>query len=173
MSLIIEEAKPIDFQHIVDYFLNSSDEFLTGMGVDVNKLPKKERWVKKLSDDYKKTLENRQFFYVLWKHANHVVGHSNLSDIKYGKEAKMHLHIWDVEKRAKGIGIQFLKQTLPLYFDKFQLKKLICEPMATNDAPKKLLLKTGFKYIKTYAAIPGWINFHQEIDRYELTVETF
>ena len=173
MNLIIEEAKPTDFPDIVDYFLNSSDEFLIGMGVDVNKLPKKESWVKKLSDDYNKTLENRQFFYVLWKHGNHVIGHSNLSDIKYGKEAKMHLHIWDVEKRANGIGVQFLKQTLPLYFDKFQLKKLICEPMASNSAPKKALIKTGFKHIRNHLSIPGWINFPQEIARYELTIETF
>ena len=83
----------------------------------------------------------------------------------------MHLHLWESNRRQKGLGLQFLKQTIPYYFENFDLEKLICEPRAENIAPNKTLRKSGFELVRTYETTPGWINFHQTVNRYEFKKE--
>ncbi len=38
-------------------------------------------------------------------------------------------------------------------------------------APNKVLKNLGFELIRTYDTTPGWINFHQTVNRYELQKE--
>jgi RimJ/RimL family protein N-acetyltransferase len=63
--------------------------------------------------------------------------------------------------------------TLPLFFERLQLKKLYCEPYALNSAPNKSLEKVGFEFIKEYITIPGSLNFEQPVKRWELSYEKF
>ena len=83
----------------------------------------------------------------------------------------MHLHIWNSKRRQNGLGIEFLKQTIPLYFKNLQIKTLICEPYSKNSPPNKTLPKVGFDFIRFYATVPGWINYYQTVNRYEFTKE--
>ena len=108
-----------------------------------------------------------------WLFDNQPIGHSNINQIKFGNTATMHLHLWDSATRKKGLGIQFLRMTVPYYFKKFNLKKLICEPYSKNVAPNKVLKKLGFEWVRTYDTTPGQINFHQTVNRYELNKEHF
>jgi len=85
----------------------------------------------------------------------------------------MHLHLWYTGRRKKGIGTLLIKMALPYFFQKYQLKKLICEPYAFNPAPNKTLEKVGFKFIKTYVTIPGSITFEQKVNRWEMSLEDF
>jgi RimJ/RimL family protein N-acetyltransferase len=81
----------------------------------------------------------------------------------------MHLHLWEQKIRRKGLGVDFLRQTIPYYFKNFHLEKLICEPYSKNVAPNKVLEKVGFEFVRSYDTTPGWINFHQTVNRYQLT----
>ena len=85
----------------------------------------------------------------------------------------MHLHLWHKQTRQKGTGVEFLKLTLPYYFDTFKLQNLFCEPAASNVAPNKTLEKSGFDFVKSYDTIPGWINTYQTVNRWVLTKEKF
>ena len=114
--LSIHEAEAADFESIVNYFLDADNDFLLGMGVDLSKLPDKEKWL---------------------KHKNH---------------------------RQKGIGCEFVRMSLPFYFDKFKLKRLYCEPSAGNPAPNNTLKKLEFKLLKKYDTTPGWINLYQTVN---------
>ena len=60
---------------------------------------------------------------------------------------------------------------MPYYFKNFGLQKLICEIRVENTAPLKVLKKNGFELTRTYDTTPGWINFHQTVNRYELVKE--
>ena len=51
-NLSVREIRETDFENIVDYFLKSDKDFLSGMGVDTCKLPQREEWLKLLSDEY-------------------------------------------------------------------------------------------------------------------------
>ena len=97
--------------------------------------------------------------------------HSNINNIEFGKSATMHLHLWEFIKRKSGLGIEFLKMSIPYYFENFGLEKLVCEPYSENVAPNRVLPKLGFKLKRTYETTPGYINFRQTVNRYELTKE--
>lgn len=85
----------------------------------------------------------------------------------------MHLHIWNADVRKKGMGTELVKKTLLYFFRNLKLKRLFCEPNAFNIAPNKTLEKSGFIFVKNYVTIPGWLNFEQPVNLWELTYDDF
>ncbi len=67
------------------------------------------------------------------------IGHSNVNDIKFAKEATLHLRLRKSTDREKGIVIELVKKLLPFYFEKLNLKKLICESYALSYMSNKTL----------------------------------
>ena len=173
MNLSIKELDFSTTEVIVDYFINSDIEFLRGMGVEKSKLPKREDWINNLKSELKKPYKQKNLYYLIWMYGNQPVGHSNVNKIEHGQSATMHLHLWEKNSRKKGLGLNFVKLTMPYYFKNLQLEKLICEPYSKNVAPNKVLKKLGFKFIRAHKTIPGEICFHQTVNRYELTKNRF
>jgi RimJ/RimL family protein N-acetyltransferase len=171
MKLNVREIQLDDIEKIVDYFVNADTEFLKGMGADKRKLPKRKEWVQKLKSEFKKVNKNKEFYYIIWLLDDQPIGHSNINKIEFKNIATMHLHLWKSDKRKNGFGLDFLRLTIPYYFKNFGLKKLVCEPSSENVAPNRVLRKLGFEFVKTYDTTPGWINFHQTVNRYELKKE--
>ena len=169
----VREITKADFNLIIDYFLGSSPEFLKALGVDINKLPAKKEWERIISDDFAQPPEQKKLYYVIWQMEGVSVGHSNINDIVFGKEAYMHLHLWHAGNRNKGDGTYFIKESLGYYFGKFDLQKIFCQPYALNPAPNHTLKKAGFRFIKTYETIPGWLNFKQPVNLWELNCNEF
>lgn len=168
-NLTVREIKIEDIKLIVNYWLNSDTEFLSKIGVDLAKLPTEENLTNMLTEQINTKLENKKSYALIWELEGKPIGHSNINGIKLGKEATMHLHIWKSNIRQKGIGTELVKLSLPYYFEKFNLEKIICEPYALNPAPNKTISKIGFQFISTYKTIPGTLNFEQEVNRWELT----
>lgn len=162
-----------DHENIVDYFLNADKDFLINLGVDISRLPAKQEWLNILGSNFELGLEQKKFFYIIWLLDSKPVGHSNINKIVFANEAYMHLHVWARDTRKQGVGVEFLKLTLPFYFDTFKLKNLFCEPAASNVAANKTLEKSGFDFLKSYNTIPGWINSYQTVNRWVLTKEKF
>ena len=173
MNLSVREMEKSDIELIVDYFINADSEFLKAMGADKNKLPNRTEWIKKLIKEFEKPNELKEFYYIIWLIDEHPIGHSNINNIEFKKSATMHLHLWRSDKRKKSMGYEFVKLTIPYYFKNFGLDILICEPYSENIAPNKVLKRIGFELMYTYETIPGWINFHQTVNRYELTKKQF
>jgi len=171
MKLTVREIQANEIEKIVDYFINADTEFLKGMGADKSKLPKKKEWIEKLESEFKKSNTEKGFYYIIWLFDNEAIGHSNINNIGFGKSATMHLHLWNNDKRKSGLGLDFLRLTIPYYFRNFGLEKLICEPSSENISPNKVLKNLGFELVRTYDTTPGWINFHQTVNRYELKKE--
>lgn len=169
MKAEIREFVKSDIEKIVDYFIDAESNFLKGMGADKSKMPKREKWIQNLQSELEKPYQEKEYYYIIWLLDGKPVGHSNVNHIDFGRSATMHLHLWKNRMRKGGLGLEFLKMTIPLYFEKFELKKLICEPYSENIAPNKTLKKIGFDLICTYETIPGPINFKQKVNRYELT----
>jgi RimJ/RimL family protein N-acetyltransferase len=97
------------------------------------------------------------------------IGHSNINKIVFGEEAFMHLHLWRPDIRQQGMGRNLVMQTLPFFFENYQLKTLYCEPYALNLAPNKTLEKIGFIFVKQYVTTPGWLNFEQPVNLWEMS----
>jgi RimJ/RimL family protein N-acetyltransferase len=164
--LSVRELAVQDIEKICDYWLTAEDSFLLGMGVDLSKMPSRDDWSKFLNEIIVTPLEERPSFCTIWVLDERPIGHCNVAKIKFGEEAYMHLHVWNEEDRAKGLSREFLKLSIPIFFEKLQLKELFCEPWAENPAPNKALPKAGFEFSHSYFGVPGWLNFEQEVNVY-------
>lgn len=162
-------ASARDFERVVDYFHNADAAFLNGMGADPSLLPERHEWLRTFTEDLQRDYPQKQAFYVTWILNGEAVGHSNINKIAFGAQANVHLHMWRSELRKAGLGTDFLKRSAQTFFDRFTLQRLICEPWAENTAPNRVLLKAGFRFVRTYRTVPGLIQPEQEVNRYELT----
>jgi len=170
-NLSVREIQESDIDLITQYWQGADSSFLHGMGADINKLPTKEQLSQMLSEQICQPYDKKQSYCIILTVNNKPIGHSNINKIVFGKEAYMHLHIWDAENRNKGYGEKLVKMALPHFFEKMYLKKLYCEPYSLNPSPNKTLAKIGFQFIKEYITTPGYINFEQPVNLWELSSE--
>lgn len=173
LNIKVREIELKDIDLIADYWLKSDSDFLVSMGVDLNNLPTRSDLNKMLTDQINTSITGKKSFALIWELDEKQIGHSNVNGIEYGKQATMHLHLWKSDNRKKGIGTELVKKSLPFYFERLEIKKLICEPYTLNPAPNKTLEKVGFEFVKKYKTIPGPLNFEQEVNRWELTKEKY
>ena len=166
MALSVREMRFDESDLIIDYFHQSTPEHLETMGVDPSRLPTPEAWRERLARDFDRPLQQRMGLLAIWLSDDQPVGFSTSDKIAYGDQARMHLHIVDPERRRRGTGVECVRRSVDLYFDRLKLKSLLCEPNALNVAPNRTLQKAGFKYVKTYMTVPGWLNFHQPVTRW-------
>ena len=159
---MLKEEIPI----VLDYFLNSPRSYLRKMGVEPSLLPEKEEWRNTIWKDLERADEDREFFYLSWLQDGELIGHTNINKIRYEEDAFMHLHVWPEILRRKGMGTELVKKSLPLYFNKFKLKRLFCEPNALNEPPNKTLVKAGFTFLGAEEKVPGYINSLQIVNKY-------
>ena len=155
-----------DYERVVDYFLNADEAFLRGMGVDPSKLPDREAWLNRLLPDLTRPDSQKQTFYVGWHYEGTRIGHCNLSPLRYGDQAYVHLHLWESSARRAGLGTELFRRSAQMFLQRFALQRLYCEPYADNPAPNRVLTKAGFRFVKRYRTTPGLINFEQEINQY-------
>lgn len=173
MKLSVREMKESDIASVVNYFINASPDYLLGMGAISKKLPPKKQWMDSIKQELYKPYEEKAIYYIIWQVDGKEIGHTNINKIEFGKEAHMHLHMWNHENRQKGKGLEFVKKSIPFYFKNFKLQQLICEPYALNPAPTKTILEVGFEFEKEYETIPGVICFRQKVKRYRLPKENW
>jgi RimJ/RimL family protein N-acetyltransferase len=172
-NLSVKELQESDIAQIVSYWLDSDGAYLQAMGVDRSKLPAREELTQMLQGQLNLPLEKKRSYCLIWQLGDKAVGHCNTNPTQFGEEAFMHLHLWHAGNRKKGLGEAFLKRSVPVFFERLQLKKLISEPFALNPAPNKALEKIGFELVKEYVTVPGSLNFEQPVKRWELTRKQF
>src|SRR5450631_1978605 len=130
--LAVREIEPTDIEGIIHYWLSADPLFLAGLGVDINKMPSREQWMEMLSRQINAPIKDKESYCLIWLAEGRPAGHSNIRPIRFGREAYMHVHVWDGALRKKGWGAQWVRMSLPWYFKNFQLKKIVCEPYALN-----------------------------------------
>jgi RimJ/RimL family protein N-acetyltransferase len=156
-----------EYELMLDYFYKAEEPFLRGMGVDWLKLPQRDKWLDALLVDHEKPDRERDRFYLVWIFRRQRIGHSSINNIIHGTEAFLHLHLWNLKLRKVGLGTEFVRRSANFYFERFNLKKLVCEPWAENPAPNRVLEKLGFTFVRRYRTIPGVIAYEQDVNRYE------
>jgi RimJ/RimL family protein N-acetyltransferase len=171
--LSVREIELKDIALICDYWFGSDSSYLVAMGVDLNKMPSKQQLEEVLSKQILAFYTEKESYTLIWEMNGEQIGHSNINKIEFGRKAAFHLHIWSEENRNKGLGSKLVRMSLPFYFENFQLEQLYCEPYALNPAPNNVLPKLGFHHDETLLAIPGAINFEQEVHRWILNKNDF
>jgi ribosomal-protein-alanine N-acetyltransferase len=161
-------GSPDEYDLMLEYFYSGTDSFLRGMGIEPSRLPPREEWRARLLAQHGASDKEVERLYVIWLAGGERVGHSSVSDIRWGEEAFLHLHLWRTDLRKAGAGTEFVRQSARLYWDRLQLKKIYSEPYAHNPAPNRVFEKLGFENKGVTRKVPGRICFEQEVRRWEL-----
>jgi RimJ/RimL family protein N-acetyltransferase len=166
MTLMVREMMNSEVDIIIGYFQNSTAEHLETLGVDPTRLPPAESWRDRLRRECTLAIDQRAMVLVIWLSDDRPIGFSTSDKIRYGEQANMHLHVTEPGQRHQGIGVECVRLSVDIYFERLKLKRLFCEPNAFNVAPNRTLQKAGFKYLKTHMTVPGPLNFHQAVTRW-------
>lgn len=166
MALMAREMTVAETDLVIDYFHNSTPEYLETLGVDPSRMPDRKSWRERLAHEVARPVEQRAAIVVIWLSDDRPIGFSTSDKIRFGEQANMHLHVTDPERRNQGVGVECVRRSVDIYFERLKLKRLFCEPNAFNVAPNRTLQKAGFKYLKTHMTVPGPLNFHQAVTRW-------
>ena len=172
-NLSVRELQASDIDLIAQYWIDADSSFLRSIGVELSKLPSKEVFSQNLLTQLSEPLEKKKSYCVIWSLDGTPIGHCNTNPTVFGEYAYMHLHIWNIDSRKKGMGEKLLQLTLPYFFDTLKLKTVYSEPYALNAAPNKTFKKVGFEYLRQYITTPGALNFQQPVKRWQLTLEQY
>jgi len=166
MTLTVREMMSSEVNIIIQYFQDSTPEHLETLGVDPSRLPPAQSWRERLQRECTLPIEQRTMMLVIWLSDDQPVGFSTSDKIRYAEQAHMHLHVTEPERRHQGTGVECVRRSADIYFERLKLKRLFCEPNAFNVPPNRTLQKAGFKYLKTHMTMPGPLNFRQAVTRW-------
>ena len=169
MSLVVREMAESEVDLIIDYFHASTPEHLELIGVDPERLPKREDWRAYYGVVFQQPVERRETLLLTWLDGERPVGFSSADKIAFGRHAHMHLHVTAPDERRRGLGVEAVRRSVALYFEHLRLKRLFCEPHAFNAAPNRTLRSAGFRYLKTHITVPGPLNFRQPVTRWVIS----
>ena len=157
-----------DLDDFIAYFTRPSKADADRMGLDVNRVPSAAQ----LRSDLKKMIgaspDRLSSFVLAWCVDGKAIGHSSLKDIVRGNFGRMHLHIWRSDLRGKGYGPRLFCLSALDFYERFGLKRIICEPKADNPMANHMLRKIGFPLILTHVAASSEISVVCELNRYEI-----
>jgi RimJ/RimL family protein N-acetyltransferase len=168
-TLSVRPMTAPDVVLISDYWCTASDDVLRGMGADPAKMPTRDNWHQMLHTQLETPMLEKKSWCMIWLVDDVPAGHCNINKIVPGREAYMHLHLWQSDGRQKGMGAKLVAMTLPYFFENYSLEELYCEPYALNPAPNRTLAKVGFKLVRQEVTTPGILNFEQEVNLWKIT----
>ncbi|HEV7208423.1 MAG TPA: hypothetical protein VGN54_06770 [Mycobacteriales bacterium] len=103
-GLAVREMHLAEVDLRIDYFHDSSDEYLQRLGVDRALLPARAAWREFYETDYARPISQRLNYSLIWELEHEPVGFSSTDQITFGVQAFMHLHILQPELRKSGLG---------------------------------------------------------------------
>lgn len=168
MALEVRELRPEETDVVVGYFHGAPPGQLDLMGIDPTRMPEPARWRRSLADDLRRPPERRDVYVLLWELDGEAVGFAGADRILPGAQAHMHLHVLDPARRRQGIGTAGVRLSSAVFMEALELARLYCEPNAFNVAPNRTLQRAGFRYLRTYVAEPGPMNFRQAVTAWVL-----
>jgi RimJ/RimL family protein N-acetyltransferase len=147
-DLRVRPLAPADLPAIVRYWTTAEAADLERMGVDTAKLPTAEALTAALMALCAPAVEHRTA-YSVWLVGGEPIGYSSLKNIDRGERADIHLHVWNAGFRGRGFGARLFARSALYFYDRFALRRIVCEPSAANPMPNRMLQKAGYPLLGT------------------------
>ena len=157
-----------DFDGFVAYFTQVSKVDAERMGLAIDKVPSPIQLRSDLEAMIATPVDRLRSFVLAWCIDGKTIGHSSLKDIVPRESGSMHLHMWRADLRGRGYGPRLFCLSALDFYDRFNLKRIICEPKADNLMANRVLQKIGFPLILTHVAAGSELAFVCELNRYEI-----
>jgi RimJ/RimL family protein N-acetyltransferase len=138
------------------------------MGLAIERVPSASRLRSELEAMIAAPPDRLRSFVLAWCLDGNAIGHSSLKDIVQGDFGSIHLHMWRADLRGKGYGPRLFCLSALDFYERFNLKRIICEPKADNPMANRMLTKIGFPLVLTHVAASSELSIVCELNRYEI-----
>ena len=139
------------------YLYESSPDFLTEIGFDLDKLPTRDIYINNLQQRIKAQIErpdeDKRYATMVGKLNDNAIGIVVLVPDENPETAHAHFHIWDESLRGKGLGKPLLQNGLKLLMDHQKRRTAFIEPHFENKPMNRLMEKCNFERL-------GFSEFH-------------
>ena len=166
--LTVRSLASEDFDGYIAYFTRPSKADAERMGLAIDRVPSATRLRSELEAMITAPLGQLRSFVLAWCLDGKTIGHSSLKDIVPGDFGSIHLHMWRADLRGKGYGPRLFCLSALDFYERFNLKRIICEPKADNPMANRMLQKIGFPLIQTHVAASSELSVVCELNRYEI-----
>jgi RimJ/RimL family protein N-acetyltransferase len=160
-----------DFDGYIAYFTRISKADAERMGLAIDRVPSATRLHSDLEAMIATPVDRLRSFVLAWCLDGKTIGHSSLKDIVPCDVGSIHLHMWRADLRGKGYGPRLFCLSVLDFYERFKLKRMICEPKADNPIPNRVLQKIGFPLLLAHVAASSELAFVCELNRYEILRE--
>ena len=157
-----------DFDGFIAYFTRASQADAERMGLAIDKVPSPTQLRSDLEAMIKTPVDRLRSFVLAWCLDGKTIGHSSLKDIVPGEFGSIHLHTWRADLRGKGYGPRLFCLSALDFYERFNLKQIICEPKADNPMANRMLQRIGFPLVSTHVAAGSELSVVCELNRYEI-----
>ena len=157
-----------DFDGFIAYFTRASKADAERMGLAIDRVPSPTQLRSDLEAMIATPVDRLQSFVLAWCLDGKTIGHSSLKDIVPRECGSMHLHMWRADLRGRGYGPRLFCLSALDFYQRFNLKRIICEPKADNPMANRLLQRIGFPLILTHVAAGSELAFICELNRYDI-----
>jgi [ribosomal protein S5]-alanine N-acetyltransferase len=171
MELSIRPLAAQDFDGFINYWLGLSPAEIERLGVAIDCLPTADRMRSDLETMLAAPDETARSFVLAWCIDGEAIGHSSLKDIVPGEFGSIHLHMWRADLRGKGRGAHLFCLAAVDFYNRFNLKRIVCEPKADNAAPNRLLQRIGFPLVSTRIGRSSELSTICKLNCYEIVRE--
>ena len=160
-----------DFDGFIAYFTGASKADAERMGLAIHKVPSPTQLRSDLEAMIATPVDRVRSFVLAWCIDSETIGHSSLKDIVPGEFGSMHLHMWRADLRGKGYGPRLFCLSALDFYERFNLKRIICEPKTDNPMANRMLQKIGFPLVLTHVGASSDLSFVCELNRYDILRE--
>ena len=157
-----------DFDGYIAYFTRATKADAERMGLAIDRVPSAARMRSDLEAMMAAPLDQLRTFVLAWYLNGETIGHSSLKDIVPCEFGSIHLHMWRADLRGKGYGPRLFCLSALDFYERFNLKRIICEPKADNPMANRMLKKIGFPLVLTHVAAGSELSVVCELNRYEI-----
>src|SRR4029453_11453424 len=171
MDLSVRPLTAEHFDGFINYWLGLSQAEIERLGVATDRLPSAARMRSDLEAMVAAPDNRVRNFVLAWCINGEAIGHSSLKDIVWGDSGSIHLHMWRADLRGKGHGAHLFCLAAVDFYERFRLKRIVCEPKAENQAPNRLLQRIGFPLISTRIGRSSELSTLCKLNRYDIVRE--
>lgn len=166
MELSVRPLAEEDFDAFINYWHELSPADVERMGVAIDRMPSRAQ----MRTDLQRTapIDRARTFVLAWCVNGEAIGHSSLKDIVLGDFGNIHLHMWRADLRGKGYGPHLFCLAILDFYERFKLRRMICEPKADNPAPNRVLQRIGFPLVSTRISASSELSTICKLNRYQI-----
>ena len=167
-TLTVRPLANEDFDGYIAYFTQISKADAERMGLAIDRVPPAAQLRSDLEAMIATPLDRLRSFVLAWCVDGKTIGHSSLKDIVPGEVGSIHLHMWRADLRGQGYGPRLFCLSVLDFYQRFNLKHMICEPKADNPMANRVLEKIGFPLVLTHVAAGSDLSVVCHLNRYEI-----